>query len=71
MRDSLGYELCRREELAGKDDDLFAGWTRGSYDEMITKGALLNLSEHERFEAVFTGFPLTLCREAVTHNRKR
>jgi len=65
MRDSIAYEICRREGLVGKDEDPFVGWTRDPYDETITEGALMNLSEHERFDIKFPGFPLSLCRKFV------
>ena len=65
MRDSLVYELCRRENLVGNDSDPFAGWVRDPYNENINDGALMNLSEAERFDAQFPGFPLTMCREFV------
>ncbi len=65
MRDSLVFELCRRENLIGNDDNPFVGWVRDPYDETITDGALMNLSEMERFDAQFPGFPLTMCREFI------
>ncbi len=65
MRDGLVYELCRRENLVGNDSDPFAGWVKDPYDESIKDGALMNLSELERFDTQFPGFPLTMCREFV------
>ena len=63
MRDALAYEMCRRQNLVGSDDDPFAGWVRDPYDETIKTGALMNLSEMEQFDEQFPGFPLTMCRE--------
>lgn len=65
MRDGLVYELCRRENLVGNDSDPFAGWVKDPYDETIKDGALMNLSELERIDTQFPGFPLTMCREFV------
>ena len=65
LRDSLVYELCRRENIVGNDDDPFAGWIKDPYDERNKDGALMNLSETEQFDMQFPGFPLTMCREFV------
>lgn len=65
QRDSVVYDLCRREGLVGNADDPFAGWARDPYDESVTEGALMNLSEDEQFDEYFPGFPLTMCREFV------
>ena len=65
IRDSLVYELYRRENAVGTDDDPFAGWARDPYDERITEGALMNLSEQEQFDAHFPGSPLTMCRDFI------
>ena len=65
IRESVVYELCCRNGLVGTDDDPLAGWAYDPYDEGISMGALMNLSESEQFDALFPGFPLTLCREFV------
>lgn len=65
MRDSLVYELCRRKNIVGNDDDPFAGWVQDPDDETIKDGVLMNLSETERFDAQFPGFPLSMCREFI------
>ena len=41
------------------------GWTCDPYDEKIDRGALMNISEQERFDEMFPGFPLSMCRELV------
>ena len=64
-RDSVVYEICRRQGLVGADGDVFKGWAKDPYDETITEGALMNLSEQEQFDEQFPGFPLSLCREFV------
>ena len=70
IRDSMVYEQCRRENLVGKGDNPFEGWFKDPYDETIREGALMNLSEMERFDAQFPGFPLTLCREFIRTIKK-
>lgn len=65
IRDSLVYELYRRENAVGTDDDPFTDWVKDPYDEAITEGALMNLSEKEQFDAHFPGFPLTICRDVI------
>ncbi|MBQ9047024.1 MAG: hypothetical protein IJ120_03890 [Solobacterium sp.] len=65
IRDSIGYEMCRRQDLVGTKDDPFAGWWKDPYDNSIKKGALMNLSEREEFDELFPGFPLSMCREFV------
>ena len=65
IRDSVGYEMCRRQNLIGTEDDPFAGWAKDPYDETIKEGALMNLSEREEFDEQFPGFPLSMCREFV------
>ena len=69
--DSIVYELYRRENAVITERDPFAGWARDPYDERITEGALMNLSEQNQFDAHFPGFPLSMCRDfvrALTHS---
>lgn len=63
IRDNMVYEYCRRQGLVGNDGDSFAGWARDPYDEKVTTGALMNLSELKQFDEKFPGFPLSMCRE--------
>lgn len=65
IRDSVGYEMCRRQNLVGTEEDPFAGWAKDPYNESIREGALMNLSEQEEFDEQFPGFPLSMCREFV------
>ena len=65
LRDSMAYEICRRQNLVGTADDPLAGWTKDPYDETIRNGALMNLSEQECFDEQFPEFPLSMCREFV------
>ena len=59
------FEMFRREQAGGENEDPFKGWTCDPYDEKIDKGALMNISEQERFDEIFPGFPLSMCRELV------
>lgn len=65
IRDSVVYEICRRQNLVGMGDDPFAEWTKDPYDETIREGALMNLSEQEQFDEQFPESPLSMCREFV------
>lgn len=65
IRDSMAYELGRKENLVGNDDDPFFGWTGDPYDKDYKKGALMNLSEQEAFDEVFPESPLSMCRELL------
>ena len=63
MRDSIVYELCRRENLVGTEDDPFAGWVKDPYDENFKKGA---------FDEMIPESPLSMCRELIRclkHNK--
>ncbi len=65
IRDSIVYELCRHKNIVGSDDDPFAGWAKDPYEESISQGALMNVSEQEQFDAHFPGYPLSMCREFI------
>ncbi|MCR5092976.1 MAG: hypothetical protein K6B72_03285 [Lachnospiraceae bacterium] len=65
LRESMIYSLCRNEGILGNEKNPLDGWTKDPYDDSITAGALMNLSEHEKFDERFPGFPLTMCRELV------
>ena len=63
IRESVVYEIYRRQNPVRLDDDPFAGWARDPYDETIREGSLMNLSEQEQFDEQFPEFPLSMCRE--------
>lgn len=65
LRDSLGYELCRREGLVSSSDDGVVGWNADPYDATRTEGALMNLSEKPEFDKMFPAHPLSMAREFV------
>ena len=64
-RDNAVYQYYRSKGLIGTSEDPFKGWTRDPYDESISNGALMNISELEQFDEMFPGFPLSICRELV------
>lgn len=65
IRDNVVYEMCRRQNIVGTDDDPFSGWTQDPYDVNVKSGALMNISEQGQFDEKFPGFPLSMCREFV------
>ena len=65
IRDNVVYEMCRRQDSVGTDEDPFSGWTQDPYDANVKTGALMNISEQEKFDEKFPGFPLSMCREFV------
>lgn len=65
LRDSIVYELMRGSDQVGTEEDPFEGWARDPYDETVTTGALMNLSESRQFDPEFPGTPLMICRELV------
>ncbi len=65
VRETAVFEICRRENLVGAPNNPVAGWVADPYDPFVTEGALMNQSEKEEYDAMFPGFPLTVCREFV------
>lgn len=65
LRDTTVYALCRGEGVVGSDDDPFYNWRRDPYDESYTDGALMNLSEQEKYDEMFPAHPLSMCRAFV------
>ena len=65
VRDSTVYEMCRRDGTVGDAEDPFRDWAKDPYDPEYTKGALMNLSEQEKYDEMFPDFPLSMCRELV------
>lgn len=65
IRDNLIYSMCRKHNVVGSAEDPFRGWAQDPYDDTVTKGALMNLSEQEMYDDKFSGFPLSMCREFV------
>lgn len=65
FRDSTVFSILKNENIFGNDEDPFMGWAQDPYDESITSGARMNLSEKEEFDEKFPEFPLPLCREFI------
>ena len=71
IRDTTILEMCLSNNLVSINKETLEGWTHDPYDETITEGALMNISEEEDFDELFPGFPLTICRELIqTFNKK-
>ena len=65
IRDNTIFAMYKQQNLIGTEGDPFAGWTKDPYDDSIKNGALMNISEQERFDEKFPAFPLSLCREFI------
>ena len=61
-RDTIVFEIARRENLVQIDDDGFTGWSKDPYDPGYLKGIPKNLSEDERFDEMFPTHPLSQLR---------
>lgn len=64
MRDAAIFELARREGLVtmNAEKQTVEGWVKDPYDESWEKGALMNLSEQDKFDELFPEHPLTHAR---------
>ena len=65
MRESVVVSQCMSEKLISLKDGRMEGWAKDPYDENVTTGALMNLSEDEKYDEQFPDFPLSMCREFV------
>ncbi len=65
LRDNVVYNMCRQKGWVGTAEDPFAGWQKDPYDESVTSGARMNMSELEEFDEMFPDFPLSMCRELI------
>lgn len=65
LRDSLGYELCRREGLVTLGENGLEGWSADPYDPKRAEGTLMNLSEKPDFDKMFPVHPLSMARTFV------
>lgn len=64
-RDAIVYEMLRRDEKVGNEEDPFAGWTEDPYDPDFTYGALMNRSEEPQFDSLFPEHPLSTARRTI------
>lgn len=62
-RDTFVFELERRNNNIRFEDNRVIGWNRDPYDEFITSGFLMNLSEQKKYDSMFPNHPLSLLRE--------
>lgn len=65
LRDTMVYEICRRENVIGSEKNPFAGWKKDPYDPDYRNGMLMNLSEDRKYDSLFPESPLSMCREFV------
>lgn len=65
QRDSVVFELCRRQGIVGTEDGIFKGWSCDPYDKNIHQGKLMNISEHEEYDSMFPRHPISMCREFI------
>lgn len=63
-RDSAVFALhADFDDEENENFDPFKGWMKDPYDETITEGLLMNLSEAEEYDAKFPDHPLTRARK--------
>ena len=67
IRDSLAYSMMRNEggPLEGKEFGDLEGWCADPYDPNFKRGFLMNLSEDERLDEMFSTHPLSVARKFV------
>lgn len=63
MRDTMIWELARREGLASSTDN--SKWMFDPYDKTLKRPYLMNLSEKEEYDEMFPDHPLSQCRKFV------
>lgn len=72
QRDAVVFELESRKNNVKLTENGVEGWTRDPYDETITEGFLMNLSEQIEYDSMFPTHPLSLLRECarfiIEHN---
>ena len=64
QRDTAVYAILAADGKIQMNEQgqIAAGWACDPYDESITKGALMNMSEREHYDEVFPDHPLTQAR---------
>jgi hypothetical protein len=67
MRDAAVFALHADFDDDDPNADPFKGWCRDPYDEGHTEGALMNLSEDEKYDAKFPHHPLSRLRSYMRH----
>lgn len=64
MRDTSMYILAKKEKIVGDD---FEGWFKDPYDSEFKKGLCMNLSEKEKYDAMFPNHPLSQARYFINY----
>lgn len=62
QRDAAVFAYARQQGMVGDDME---GWARDPYDETVTEGMLMNLSEQRALDESFPNHPLSVIRQLV------
>ena len=65
LRDTMVWEQLRREGIVSESDN--SAWTFDPYDSQINRSYLMNLSEQEKYDSLFPGHPLSVCRQLAKY----
>ena len=65
-RDSAVFAMFATFEDDEEEFDPFKGWAKDPYNENITEGVLMNLSEAEKLDERFPNHPLTRARQYLS-----
>jgi hypothetical protein len=66
-RDSAVFALHTNfDDDDDENFDPFKGWMKDPYDESVTEGVLMNLSEDEQYDVKFPNHPLTRARKYMS-----
>ena len=63
IRDTVVFDSFMASIEDSEDFDPFKGWAKDPYDETVTTGALMNLSEDEKYDEKFPEHPLSRLRK--------
>ncbi|MBQ9153079.1 MAG: hypothetical protein IJ130_04635 [Solobacterium sp.] len=59
--------ILAQSRFAGIVSEDLEGWAEDPYDPEYKNGALMNLSEHRKFDSAFPSHPLSMARELVRY----
>jgi len=69
-RDSVVFaSFANFDDEDDEDFDPFKGWMKDPYDESLTNGLLMNLSEDEKYDEKFPNHPLSRARKSLDQNK--
>ena len=64
QRDAAVFAYARQQGMVG---DHMEGWARDPYDETVTEGMLMNLSEQRALDEAFPNHPLSVMRQLADY----